>query len=99
MTYDHNNVWVQGRPVLHSVARTSWVCGICGSRLVTRFCDESPHWRTVCAKNPQHHPDQFVHQSRWAYIEAQQRMDAMIADDVLVHLPPELQTAITQKGE
>ena len=79
--------------IRHSTAVRDWLCP-CGSKLVTRFYDDAPHWRTVCAANPGHDDQEFVHQSTYEYLEHREYMDAAQAQDVFTHLPPELQAAI-----
>jgi len=91
---DREHVYIDGRAVLHATACRDWVCGECGSRLTTRWFDEAPNWRTVCASEPDHDADNFVHRSTWAYMEHRRLTGDAQAADVFANLPPELQAAI-----
>lgn len=90
---DHDFITIRGERVRHMTAQRDWRCGICGSKLVTRWAPEG--WRTVCAASPEHDDQEFVHQSTWEYIEHRRLTEAAQAEDVFHHLPPELQAAIT----
>ena len=92
--YDQDTTSVNGIRRLHSTLQRDWVCGICGGRLVLRWFEDSPMWRTVCMNDQSHHPDNFVHKASWAYIEAQHQMDHLQAQEIFSHLPPELKAAI-----
>lgn len=94
MSYDRDYTTVKGKPRLHTTLQRDWVCGTCGGRLVLRWFEEAPNWRTVCFDNPTHEPDGFVHSSSWAYREDRQRMEAMTADHIFKQLPDELQESI-----
>ena len=96
MTQDRDGLTIKGRHVLHSTACRDWLCGTCGSKLVTRWFEDAPNWRTVCTADDHHDPDEFVHGSTWAYLEARQQMDAMKGREVFAHLPDELQAAILE---
>jgi len=93
--YDRDYTHIKGKAVRHTTAARDWVCGACGSRLVTHFYPDAPHWRTVCHQDEGHDPDEFVHQSTWAYVEGQRLLEAEQAKEVFAHLPLELQTAIS----
>jgi len=80
--------------VRHSTACRDWVCGTCGSRLVTRYYADRLWWRTECAANSAHDDQKFIHKSTQEYIEHRELMDAAQAQDVFEHLPAELQAAI-----
>ena len=93
MTQSHDHLAIGPIRVRHSTAIRDWMCP-CGSRLVTHFFKEAPHWRTACAINATHDDQQFVHQSTYEYLEHREYMDAAQAQDVFTHLPDELQAAI-----
>lgn len=93
------HVHVRGLAILHTTAVRDWCCGECGSNLVTRWFMEPPNWRTVCANDPAHEPDEFIHQTTWAYLEHNATKDAAQAQDVFDHLPPEMQAAINEGRE
>ena len=92
--HDRDTILIRDKRVLHSTARRDWRCATCGSTLTTRWFDDGPHWRTVCASDETHDPDSFVHQTTWAYLEHKRMVSIAQADDVFAHLPPELQAAI-----
>jgi len=92
--YDRDAIRIRDKRIIHSTAQRDWMCSTCGSKLVTRFFDDAPHWRTVCAQDEAHDPDSFVHHSTWAYLEHKRLVEIAQADDVFAHLPPELQAAI-----
>jgi hypothetical protein len=98
MTQDRDFVSVRGIAVRHTTAARDWVCGECGSRLVTRYIHDSDPtqsgWRTICHNEPKHSSDNFVHKNSWAYIEHRKLKEAAQAQDVFSHLPAELQAAI-----
>ena len=94
MTNDRDGVVIRGEYRLHSTLRRDWVCGTCGSRLVTRWFTDAPHWHTVCANDVGHPADDFVHGKTWAYREYKRMVEAAQAQEVFAHLPPELQAAI-----
>lgn len=94
MTNDRYSVYIKGRAIPHNVACRDWVCGNCGGRLVTRWFEDAPHWRTLCFDDGDHDPDGFVHKGTWAYLEARRMMDGVTAREVFKHLPPEVQAAI-----
>ena len=97
--YTHDYVFVRGEPIWHSVAQRDWVCGECGSRLLTRWFDSKPNWRTVCTGDADHLPDAFIHKGTWAYRQAQTVLETEQAQDVLAHLPTELRAAIVERRE
>ena len=80
--------------VRHSTAARDWVCGTCGSKLVTRYYADRLWWRTECAQNSAHDDQKFVHKSTWEYLEHREYMDTAQAREVFEHLPAELQAAI-----
>ena len=91
---DRDHVYVKGVAILHITACRDWVCGQCGSRLVTYWFDDAPNWRTVCVGDATHGADGFVHRSTWAYMEHRRLTGEARAEDVFANLPPELQAAI-----
>ena len=95
---DRDFVSVRGRAIRRTTAVRDWVCGVCGSRLVTRWSAEPPHWQTVCFAEPMHEQDEFVHKQAWAWMEHRRLTEAAEAEDVLDHLPPELQAAIAERS-
>jgi len=54
---DRNHVWIRNVPILHSVARKQWLCGICESPLITIFDNG---WKTVCAGDHSHSQNSFI---------------------------------------
>jgi hypothetical protein len=98
--YDRDFTTVKGRPRRHTTLTRDWVCGVCGGRLILKWFDDAPNWRTICAKHPDEHgPDEFVHSSTWAYREDRRKMEAMTAREVLRNLPEDLQAAIEADRE
>jgi len=95
---DREYISVRGIAIRHTTAVRDWLCGECGSRLVTRWVADAPHWRTVCSDNADHDSEKFVHQSSWAYIEHRRQREAAQAQDVFTHLPDELQAAIAERS-
>ena len=91
---DRDFISVRGRAIRHTTAARDWVCGVCGSRLVTRFMIDG--WATMCANDDEHDPDKFVHKQSWAHMEHRRLTEAAQAQDVLDHLPLELQAAINE---
>ena len=55
---DRDYVYIRNRPIPHNKAARDWRCGICESRLVTKYGKNG--WETVCAKDPSHSPDSFI---------------------------------------
>jgi len=94
MANDRYHVYIKDRAIPHNTACRDWVCGSCGGRLVTRWFEEAPHWRTLCFHDSNHEADSFVHQGTWAYLEARRMMDGIKAREIFKHLPPEVQAAI-----
>lgn len=94
MNQSRDFVTIRDISVRHSTAVRDWVCGTCGGRLVTRFCETAPHWRTVCGVDASHDDQKFIHKSTVEYIEHREAMNAALAEDVFKHLPADLQAAI-----
>ncbi len=94
VTQTRDYVIIRDIPVRHATAVRDWVCGTCGSKLVTRYYADRLWWRTECAANSAHDDQAFVHYSTWEYLKHRDYMDAAQARDVFEHLPPELQAAI-----
>ena len=70
MEQDRDFVYIRNRPIRHQVACREWVCGVCESRLKTIWNGGDHHddrlvagFKTVCAKNPSHPADGFIHQN------------------------------------
>lgn len=97
VTQTRDHVHVRGLAILHTTAVRDWCCGECGANLKTRWFNEPPNWRTVCANDPAHEPDGFIHQSTRAYLVHRALDDAAKAQEVFSHLPPELQAAIQRR--
>ena len=98
MNQDRDHVYIRGQAILHTTAVRDWCCGICGSSLITRWFIDPPNWRTVCANDPGHEPDEFITSTAWAYREHRALEEAAQAQDVFSHLPPELQAAISERS-
>lgn len=96
MNQDRDFLTIKGQRVRHTTAQRDWVCGQCGSRLVTFYDVKDDCWTTRCFQSREHDNQSFVHSSTWAYTEARRMMKAIEAKDVFAHLPPEMQAAITQ---
>jgi hypothetical protein len=94
MTWDSQYTYIRGNPYPHATVRRDWVCSTCGSNLATRWYEDAPHWRTVCARDDSHSPDGFVHKTTWQYLQHRDLMEAAQTQDVFAHLPPEMQAAI-----
>ena len=98
MTQDRYGVMIRGKRVQHSTAARDWYCR-CGYKIVTKYFEEAPHWRSVCASgNEGHDPDQWIHTGSLGYVEWQRMVESLTAQEVFEHLPKEVQEAIT-KGE
>jgi hypothetical protein len=93
MTQTRDHLTIGVIRVRHSTAVRDWIC-TCGSKLVTRFFEDAPHWRTVCAADPTHDDQSFIHQSTYEYLQHRDAMDTAQAQDIFKHLPSELQAAI-----
>lgn len=94
MTQSRDFLQIGPIAVRHSTAARDWMCGTCGGRLVTRFYETAPNWRTVCTRDASHDDQKFIHKSTAEYIEHREAMNAALAEDVFAHLPSELQAAI-----
>jgi len=96
MNQTRDHVIIRGRAVLHSTACRDWVCGECGSRLVTRYLGATPEWKwaTICSQDKEHSPDNFIHKQSQAWREHEKLKEAATAQDIFRHLPQELQEAI-----
>ena len=94
---DRYGLVIRGKHVEHRIAESSWRCGICGSRLVTRWFEESPNWRTLCYQDRVHDSQKFIHATSSAYHEGRKRLESMQARDVFRHLPAELQETLSEQ--
>lgn len=94
MSQDRYGATIRGQHILHATLQRDWRCGTCGGKLTTRFFPDVPNWRTVCMNDASHDDQEFVHDGTWAYIEARRMAEAAKAQDVFVHLPEDVQTAI-----
>ena len=90
----HDYVSIRGQGIRHSTAARDWLCGVCGSGLVTKW---DGGWVTVCANDASHPADEFIHRHSVAYLEHKALLDAAIAQDVLDHLPDALKEAINDE--
>jgi hypothetical protein len=90
--HDQDNVYIGGLAVRHRQAELGWCCG-CGSRLVTRWHEEEPHWRTVCFADPSHPVDEFK-RAPGIFQEARVRLARMEAAEVLRHLPEDVRASL-----
>lgn len=86
----HDYVEINGKPILHSTARRDYVCGNCGSRLVTLFLDGE--WKTVCSVDMKHSP--FVTDREWQALTTKQMIRAEVGREVFANLPDELKKSI-----
>ena len=84
---DHDGQRVGNRWVFHATLCRDWICGTCGSRLVTRWYSDKPYWRTVCATSPAHPTEKFITQATWAMQKAE-------AVEVFDNLPADVQTML-----
>ena len=91
---DRDFLTIRGQRIRRTTAVRDWLCGTCGSCLVTRWAPDG--WLTVCSNDADHDPQAFVHYGTWEYLEHRRQIDAANAQDVFAHLPPELQAAITE---
>ena len=69
---DHDGQLVGKRSILHTTLCRDYLCGECGSRLVTRWHDTDPHWRTVCFKNQSHQA--IVHAGAYERQQAEKKL-------------------------
>ena len=99
---DQDGQTLKGHYILHSTLRRDFVCGECGSRLITKLHmnEESRRceWRTVCAADPEHSPSGFIHTNQAARREAERLTESLRAREVFRHLPQELQEAILERA-
>lgn len=51
-----------------------------------------------CANDPDHDPDEFIHESAWAYIEHRRHTEAARAQGIFDHLPAEMQAVIAERS-
>jgi len=93
-TYDRHYTYVAGKPIRHDTCARDFVCGECGGGLAVRWFDDEPNWRTVCTRDATHGPDSFITKGAAEYRRHQATVDAAVANEVLSHLPAELQAAI-----
>jgi len=94
VTQSRDYLTIRDIQVRHSTACRDWVCGTCGSKLVTRYYADRLWWRTECAAMSAHDDQKFVHHSTWEYLQHRDYFDAAEAREILNHLPAELQAAI-----
>ena len=90
---NRRGVMVRGDRISHGVAARDWYCS-CGYKVVTKWYDEEPHWRSVCSGDETHTPDNFFHKGTIAYIERQRQAEVAQAREVFDHLPEGLREAI-----
>ena len=95
MNQTREHVVIRNQRILHSTAVRDYLCGECGSGLVTRYLDSG--WATVCARDASHPVDGFVHRMAWQAEEARLDLEADRAEMVFTHLPPELRAAIREE--
>ena len=98
MSQDRRGVTIRGKHIFHSVAARDWFCS-CGHKVVTRYFEESPHWRSVCSDDADHDVDQFVHTRAIPYVQFRIASEELEAEEVFGNLPPELQVAINERRE
>lgn len=98
MYWDRDYVYIKGRAIPHTTAAREWVCR-CGGGLLTIWSEEAPHWRTVCAKDREHSPDQFIHKSVAERLRHEELVEHYAAAQVLEGLPEELRAAILANRE
>jgi hypothetical protein len=94
MNQNNNHATIRGHAILHSTLRRDWVCGTCGSPLVTKWTGEG--WRTLCAADASHDDQRFIHSGTWTYLESKRAMATARAADVFAHLPPQMQAGILE---
>ena len=92
-----NYVYINGHQVLHATVCRDYVCGVCGSRIVSRWFADKPHWRSVCSLDPTHGTESFVTRSSLARREAQSALNQDRANEVFNHLPAALKAAIHEE--
>jgi len=90
-------VSIRGIAVRHITAARDWCCGACGSSLVTRWFDDDPNWRTVCANDPEHDTDEFILKASWEWLEHRRHMNGLEAQEIFDHLPADVQAIL--KGD
>jgi len=93
---DRDGVTIRGEHVPHNVASRDWYCS-CGYKIVTLWFNDEPNWRSVCAHDWEHSPDEFVHTNSIPYVQQRVSMEDQEAQEVMEHLPMELQEIL--KGE
>ena len=91
----HDGLQIRDRLISHGALRRDWLCGTCGSRLVTKWMNGG--WATVCANNAAHPADVFLTKSAWQRWRSEQLAEEAIAQDILAHLPPEVRAAIDKE--
>ena len=99
---DRSGAMVRGRHILHTTLCRDYVCGECGSRLVTlarqNYAERRTDWLTVCASDHAHDLDGFITSAAWEYRRMEAAMDAAEARDIFNHLPAEMR-AMIERGE
>lgn len=97
MSYDRYYTYILGKAIAHNTVARDFICGECGGKLTTRWFDDEPNWRTVCMNDADHNPDRFITKGRAEYERHVETVEAMIAAEVLSHLPASLQAMILDK--
>jgi ribosomal protein L37AE/L43A len=93
MTQPRYGAEIRGQIIPHDTLERLWVCGECGSRLVTRYVEGT--WVTQCAGHPEHSDQGFIHWKSHNYLMAARAERDARAGDVLAHLPEALRKEIT----
>ena len=86
-------VTIRNRAIPHRTACRDYVCGTCGSALVTRAAP----WRTVCAEDEAHPISEFVTKMAWRTEEARLALEDDRARMIFQHLPSDLRAAIQEQ--
>ena len=97
MSYDRYYTYILGKAIAHSTVARNFICGECGGKLTTCWFDDEPHWRTVCAADPEHSPEYFITKGKAEYERHVALVEELAANEILSHLPPELQAVMLDK--
>ena len=95
-SWDRTYTYIRGNPIRHNTCSRDFICA-CGSRLTTRWFADAPLCRTVCAADPEPGPDDFITKGKAEYERHVALVEELAANEILSHLPPELQAVMLDK--
>ena len=65
---------LRGKRIDHFQLCNKYLCGVCAGRLVLKYYEHEPHWRTVCFADPGHDPQAFIRRSAYEQQQAEQTL-------------------------